>query len=111
MGLFPGFWRMTAHHWKTGWLELYRSLNKQAFVRQVQRLVPAIQPDDLVPAGSGVRAQAVDQKGALLDDFHLIEEDHTLHVVNAPSPAATASLAIGEFIARAAQKQLGLGSG
>jgi len=105
MLLFPGFWRMAARHWKTGLMELTRSFHKRSFLRSVQRLVPQIQEKDLAPTAAGVRAQAVDWKGSLLDDFHLIQERQILHVCNAPSPAATASLAIGEFIADAAAKQ------
>ena len=106
MFLFPGFWRMAARHWKTGLYELQRSFSKSIFVRDVQRLVPAICEKDLVPSDSGVRAQAVDGAGNLLDDFHLIQADRMIHVVNAPSPAATASLAIGETIADTAAKRL-----
>ncbi|MBI3333833.1 MAG: L-2-hydroxyglutarate oxidase [Candidatus Omnitrophica bacterium] len=96
---FPGFWRMAGRHWKTGLYELARSFSKGIFLRDLRRLVPALQEGDLLPGGSGVRAQAVDSGGNLLDDFHLIEEGGMVHVLNAPSPAATASLAIGEFIA------------
>ncbi len=106
MLLFPGFWRMTSRHWKTGLYELYRSFNKRVFVRDVQRLVPAIREKNLIPSGSGVRAQAVDGGGNLLDDFRLIQSDRVIHVCNAPSPAATASLAIGEMIADAVLKKL-----
>ena len=105
MVAFPGFWKMAARYWKTGLEELYRSFSKPAFVRALQRLVPAIERGDLVPAGAGVRAQAVDPAGNLLDDFHLVQERGAIHVCNAPSPAATASIAIGEFIADAALKQ------
>lgn len=103
---FPGFWKMSAKFWKTGCEEWARSLSKKLFVRSVQRLVPAVREEDLLPSKSGVRAQAVDQAGKLLDDFHLIESDRALHVVNAPSPAATASIAIGEYIAAAALPRL-----
>ena len=106
---FPGFWRMAGRYWKTGLEEVYRSIIKGAFVRSVQRLVPSIQADDLVPCGSGVRAQAVGLEGNLLDDFEVIRRGRTLHVCNAPSPAATASLAIGEYIAQMAAKQFSLG--
>ncbi len=100
MARFPGFWKMTARFWKSGWQEWIRSLNKKRFARSVQRLVPAVREEDLVPSKSGVRAQAVDRAGTLLDDFHLVRGAQSLHVVNAPSPAATASIAIGEFITR-----------
>ena len=102
---FPGFWRMGRRTWRTGLEELFRSFNKAAFVRSVQRLMPAIQGSDLKPGGSGVRAQAVNDRGELLDDFHLVQNGRCLHVCNAPSPAATASLAIGETIADAAARQ------
>ena len=105
---FRGFWRMAAQHWRTGLEEAYRSTVKEAFVRSVQRLVPAIRSRDLVPSGSGVRAQAVDLEGNLLDDFHLVWRGRTLHVCNAPSPAATASLAIGEYITDLAAKKFSL---
>ena len=104
---FGGFWRMAARHWRTGLAELSRSLCKPAFVRAIQRLVPAIQAEDVVSAGSGVRAQAVDSGGRLLDDFQVIRRDRMLHVCNAPSPAATASLAIGEFVAEMAATACG----
>lgn len=104
---FPGFWRMGLRHWKTGLEEMARSFSKMLFARQVQRLVPSIQPEDLLPSGSGVRAQALGIDGSLLDDFHLVQEGRALHVCNAPSPAATASLAIGEHVAEAALRQLG----
>ena len=105
---FRGFWRMAAQHWRTGLEEAYRSMVKGVFVRSVQQLVPAVHSRDLVPAGSGVRAQAVGLEGNLLDDFHLVWRGRTLHVCNAPSPAATASLAIGEYITDLATKKFGL---
>ena len=76
-----------------------RSLSKRAFVRSLQKLVPEVRAEDLVPASAGVRAQAARPDGGLVDDFHLIETENSIHVCNAPSPAATASLAIGEAIA------------
>jgi len=96
---FPGFWRMARKYVKAGFVELGRSLSRRLFVRAVQRLVPAVRDADVVPAPSGVRAQAVDRAGRLLDDFHIVEGDRSIHVVNAPSPAATASLSIGRYIA------------
>ena len=105
---FKGFRRMAAWHWRTGLEEAYRSMVKGAFVRSVQRLVPAVHSQDLVPAGSGVRAQAVGLEGNLLDDFHLVWRGRTLHVCNAPSPAATASLAIGEYITDLAAQRFNL---
>lgn len=95
---FPGFWRMAAKYWWSGFGEYYRSLNKQAFTRALQKLVPEIQASDLEPAGSGVRAQALDGRGKLLDDFCIVRSERMIHVCNVPSPAATASLIIGKQI-------------
>jgi L-2-hydroxyglutarate oxidase LhgO len=95
---FPGFWRMAARYWWSGFGEYYRSLNKQAFTRALQKLVPEIQSSDLEPAGSGVRAQALDPQGRLLDDFCIVRSERMIHVCNVPSPAATASLIIGRQI-------------
>jgi L-2-hydroxyglutarate oxidase len=100
---FPGFWRLAAGFWRTGLAEMRRSLNKRAFVQEAQRLVAQISAGDLRPAPSGVRAQAVDRSGKLLDDFFILQEERMIHVLNAPSPAATASLAIGEHIAKLAK--------
>lgn len=80
-------------------MEIRRSLSKDLFCATLQRLVPEIQPEDLVPGGAGVRAQAMTADGGFVEDFHMIQGPNELHVVNAPSPAATASLAIGEEIA------------
>jgi L-2-hydroxyglutarate oxidase LhgO len=99
---FPGFWRMARRHWRAGLGEQWRSWNKGAFARACARLVPEIGRDDLSPGGAGVRAQALDRKGALLDDFAVVQVARMVHVLNAPSPAATASLAIGEEIAQRA---------
>ena len=95
---FPGFWRMAAKYWWDGFGEYYRSLNKSAFTRALQKLVPEIQTSDLEPAGSGVRAQALDATGKLLDDFSIVRSERMIHVCNVPSPAATASLIIGRQI-------------
>lgn len=97
---FGGFWRMAARHWKTGIGEVHRSLSKSAFVRALQKLLPEIRADDLQPGGAGVRAQAVLSDGSLASDFHFARSDGALHVLNAPSPAATASLAIADEIVR-----------
>jgi len=99
---FPGFWRMTMKYWRSGFGEYYRSLNKSAFTHALQKLVPEIQSSDLEPAGAGVRAQALDRTGRLLDDFVIIRSNEMIHVCNVPSPAATASLVIGEQIAQMA---------
>jgi L-2-hydroxyglutarate oxidase len=96
---YPGFWRMARRHGRYGVSEVLRSLVKARFVRAAQELVPDLTADDLVPAAAGVRAQAVDPQGALLDDFRIVADDGAVHVVNAPSPAATASLEIGRHVA------------
>ncbi|HLH34947.1 MAG TPA: L-2-hydroxyglutarate oxidase [Alloacidobacterium sp.] len=95
---FPGFWIMAAKYWTASVDEYRRSLSKRAFVRSLQRLVPEITGEDLEPGGSGVRAQALSRDGKLLDDFHFVYTDGVVHVCNVPSPAATASLAIGRHI-------------
>ncbi len=95
---FGGWWRLAATYWRTGAGEYYRSLSKGAFVRALQELVPAITADDLVTSEAGVRAQAVSRRGELLDDFVWSETARVVSVLNAPSPAATASLAIGQRI-------------
>jgi L-2-hydroxyglutarate oxidase LhgO len=100
---YSGFWKMAFKYWRMGASEFYRSFSKAAFVRSLQRLVPDIQESDVEHGGAGVRAQAIDRSGALVDDFRLVETPAALHVLNAPSPAATASLAIGEYIAARAQ--------
>ncbi|MEL7238287.1 MAG: L-2-hydroxyglutarate oxidase [Planctomycetota bacterium] len=96
---YPAFWKMSLKYWKTGVGEMWRSVSKAAFVKALQRLLPAITADDLEPAPAGVRAQALAPDGKLLDDFALAEGDRVVNVLNAPSPAATASLAIAEHIA------------
>jgi (S)-2-hydroxyglutarate dehydrogenase len=105
--IFPGFWRMTGQHWRSGMDEFYRSLSKAVFVRDLQRLVPEVQADDLIPGGAGVRAQAVKRDGALVDDFQFVRSDRMLHVLNVPSPAATASLEIARAIVDTGQQQSG----
>jgi L-2-hydroxyglutarate oxidase len=99
---WPGFWRLAARHARTAVMEVRRSWSKVRFARDLARLVPAITAADLTAGGSGVRAQAIDRQGNLVDDFHLVESPRAIHVLNAPSPGATASLAIGEEIARRA---------
>lgn len=105
---FPGFWRMARQHWRNGFDEFHRSLSKPAFVRALQRLLPDVREDDLVPGGSGVRAQALKPDGALVDDFQFVPSGKVLHVLNVPSPAATASLMIGKAIVDTAASDLGL---
>lgn len=96
---FPGFWKMGKKYYRTGFNEFYRSLSKSAFVSALKKLIPEINEDDVTPYKAGVRAQAVDSNGNLLDDFRIIESDNMVHILNAPSPAATASLSIGDKIA------------
>ena len=105
---YGGFWKMAGRYWQTGMHEMWRSASKSAFVAALQKLVPEIQSDDLVPAGSGVRAQAVGPDGALLDDFYFLPHGKALHVCNVPSPAATASLMIGKQIVEMASSQFDL---
>lgn len=100
--LYGGFWRMAWRYWRTGLGEVWRSLSKRAFVGALRGLLPEITVRDVQPGGAGVRAQALEPSGALSDDFRFAEGDRMLHVLNAPSPAATASMAIGqEIVARA----------
>jgi L-2-hydroxyglutarate oxidase len=99
---------MGLKYWRMGLGEFYRSASKPAFVRALRRLLPAVRPDDLAPGGAGVRAQALDARGRLLDDFCIREAERMVHVLNAPSPAATASISIGEAIAAVARRNLSL---
>ncbi|MEU8851048.1 L-2-hydroxyglutarate oxidase [Streptomyces sp. NPDC048564] len=108
---WPGVWRMARRHWRYGAGELRRSVSRGAFTEAVRRLLPAVTADDLVPAAAGVRAQAVLRDGALVDDFLIREGDRAVHVLNAPSPAATASLPIGREVARRALAVLGRSAG
>jgi L-2-hydroxyglutarate oxidase len=105
---YSGFWRMARKYWATGLGEVYRSLSKGAFLRSLQRLVPDLRREDIHPGRAGVRAQAVDPQGNLLDDFRLIEAERMVHVLNAPSPAATASISIGRTIAQTAARHFAL---
>jgi L-2-hydroxyglutarate oxidase len=105
---FRGFWAITAKYWRTGFGELYRSLSKAAFVRALQKLLPEIREQDLVSGGAGVRAQAVSASGALVDDFIIKQSQRAIHILNAPSPGATASLAIGQQIREMAEKNFQL---
>jgi len=108
---YPGFWRMAGRYWRDGIAEFYRSVRKNAFVKALQKLVPDIRSSDLVPNGSGVRAQALRPDGALVDDFQFVCTGNMLHVWNVPSPAATASIPIGREIALMAQQGFGLQKG
>lgn len=103
---FVGFWRMAAHYWQVGIGESWRSLYKPGFVRALQHLVPELRGRDLFPSGAGVRAQAVSPSGRLLDDFHIVDADRMIHVLNAPSPAATACLSIARQIALRVREHL-----
>ncbi len=95
---WPGFQKVAVKYWQTGLGEMYRSFSKSAFTKALQELIPAVQESDLEAGGAGVRAQACDRTGGLLDDFAILETDKAINVVNAPSPAATSSLAIGQTV-------------
>lgn len=102
--LYGGFWRMALKYWKTATGEFYRSFSKSAFVHALQRLLPELREEDVHRSGAGVRAQALDPQGNLVDDFRIVEAQRMVHVLNAPSPAATASISIGLSIADMADK-------
>ncbi len=106
---YRGFWSMAGRYWRTGTYEMFRSLSKAAFVAALQRLVPAVTAADIARGGAGVRAQAVAPDGSLVDDFSIVAGPDAIHVLNAPSPAATASIAIGRHIADLARQHFGLG--
>src|SRR5580693_4549240 len=106
--VFPGFWQMATKHWRSGMHEFHHSFSKAEFVRAVQRLVPDVCMEDLIPGGSGVRAQAVTRDGTLVDDFQFAPSGNMLHVLNVPSPAATASIPIARTIVDTAATGLGL---
>ena len=95
---YGGFLKLASKYWKVGMGEMYRSFSKNAFTKALQELLPEIQKDDLIDGGSGVRAQAIDRNGKIIDDFSIIHTEKALHVCNAPSPGATSSIAIGETI-------------
>lgn len=105
---YGGFWRMASRHWRMGIGEMHRSLSTAAFVRALQRLLPELRQEDVERAGQGVRAQALDAHGNLLDDFSIVEGKNMIHVLNAPSPAATASISIGKEIAAMAARNFGI---
>jgi L-2-hydroxyglutarate oxidase len=96
---------MASKYYKMGFGEFYRSFSKTAFVRALQKLIPEIQEDDIEAGGSGVRAQALEPNGKLVDDFRIVEANRMVHVLNAPSPAATASLSIGKTISELVKKK------
>ena len=105
---YPGIWRMAAKYWRTGLHEMFRSWNKKVFAESLRKLVPDIRDSDLIPGGSGVRAQAMRSDGTLVDDFQFVAGPKMLHVLNVPSPAATASIPIGQAIVDMAEKNFGL---
>jgi len=98
MKLYPGFWKMATKYYKMGFQEFRRSFSKDLFVKSLQKLIPEIKYDDIEIGGAGVRAQALERDGKLVDDFRIVEAERMVHVLNAPSPAATASLSIGRTI-------------
>jgi L-2-hydroxyglutarate oxidase LhgO len=104
---YQGFRRLVMRHWRTGATEMIRSRSRTLYARSARALVPAIRPEHLVSGGAGIRAQAVSADGALLDDFVIEEAGSTVHVLNAPSPGATASMAIGSHVAAIAARHLG----
>jgi L-2-hydroxyglutarate oxidase len=106
LATYPGFWKMSRRFWRVGMHEMYRSLSRRAFWHALRKLIPDVSFHDLTPAGAGVRAQAVAPDGKLVDDFFIRQAERMIHVLNAPSPAATASIAIGRSIAEVAVKQL-----
>jgi len=103
---WPGFQKVAAKYWRTGFGEMYRSFSKAAFTKALQKLIPEVQEHDLTIGGAGVRAQACSRDGGLVDDFLILEEKNVVNVCNAPSPAATSSLAIGETVAALALKKI-----
>jgi L-2-hydroxyglutarate oxidase len=105
---YSGFWKMARKYWRTGAYEMYRSLSKKKFVEALQGLVPDLKGEDIIRGGAGVRAQAVRADGSLVDDFSIASGPDAIHVVNAPSPGATASLAIGRHVAALATQTFGL---
>ncbi len=105
---YPGFIRLAKNYMKMGLTEMHRSFVKEAFIKALQKLIPEIQSEDIEPGGAGIRAQALQADGKLVDDFRIMESERMIHVLNAPSPAATASLSIGEKIADMAKKNFAL---
>jgi len=106
---FTGFYRMAYKYWGKGWEEMHRSFSKKAFLKSMQRLIPQARIEDMKYARSGVRAQCVASDGTMIYDYLILEEERIINLVNAPSPAATSALAIGEFIATKAQSHLSVG--
>jgi len=106
MFLYSGFWKMASKHYKMGVDEFTRSFSKKRFVKALQKLIPEIIEEDIHPGGAGVRAQALEPNGKLVDDFRIVEGEKMVHVLNAPSPAATASISIGRTIAELVRKRM-----
>jgi len=106
---YPGLWRMFFKYWKSGMGEYARAFSRKLFLRQLQRLVPSLEDGDIKPCRAGVRAQALDRKGRLIDDFRIERRANSIHVLNAPSPAATAALAIGERVNNVVTRYFKLG--
>jgi len=106
---YPGFFKLATKYWKMGAGEMYRDLVRSAYVGALQRYIPELKPEDCLPGPSGVRAQAMAADGSLVDDFVFEGAEGVVHVRNAPSPAATSSLAIGKHIADDAERRFGLG--
>ena len=104
--MWPGFQKVAKKYWRTGFGEMYRSFSKAAFTKALQKLIPEIQETDLIEGGAGVRAQACDRTGGLVDDFLIYEDQKVISVCNAPSPAATSSLSIGESVSQMALRKL-----
>ena len=102
---WPGFQKVATKYYETGLGEMYRSFSKAAFTKALQVLIPEIQESDLVEGGAGVRAQACDRNGGLLDDFSIVEDAKVINILNAPSPAATSSLSIGKTVAAMAMER------
>ncbi len=105
---FSGFWKMSRRNFRSGVSEMYRSLSKQVFLKSVQKLIPSITKSDLTSPGAGVRAQAVDSSGNILQDFSIVQTKNAIHVVSAPSPAATCSLLIGAHIVEMVKKNFSI---
>ncbi len=105
---YGSFWRMAFRYWRMGLMEMWRSFSKRAFVKSLRRMIPAVTVQAVQRGGAGVRAQALAPGGKLVDDFHIVDAERMIHVLNAPSPAATASLAIGEAVAERAERNFGL---
>nr|MDP9106880.1 FAD-dependent oxidoreductase [Candidatus Eremiobacteraeota bacterium] len=105
---YPGFFKMATKYWEMGAGEMYRDLVRSAYVKALQRYIPELKPEDCLPGPAGVRAQAMTADGGLVDDFVFQGSEGVVHVRNAPSPAATSSLAIGKYIADDAEKRFGL---